>query len=349
VTTYDVHAHCLLPGVRRLVAGAPGLAEENERHAEAMGPASTAYNAQVVADWVPGLSDMDVRLAAMDRMGLDVQVVSPSPSEYHYWADRDAAADIVAAVNEGVAELCARRPERLVGLGSVALQHPDLAADQLRQAVAAQGLAGAIVGTRAGERDVSDPAYEPLWAAAVELGAVLFLHPWGCTLGPRLARSYLFNVVGNPTETTLALSHLIFAGVLDRHPGLRVVAAHGGGYLPTYPGRSDHAHRMRDDARSCAEAPSAYLRRLWFDSIVYDTTGLRHLIERVGADRVVLGTDFPFDMGLDDPVGLLDSVEGLTAGDRAAVAGGNAEALLSATSAASATAGPGEPPAPART
>jgi aminocarboxymuconate-semialdehyde decarboxylase len=349
VTTYDLHAHCLLPAVRALVADAPGLAEENRRQAEAMGPASTAYNAQVLAGWLPGLLDLDVRLAAMDRMRLDVQVVSPSPSEYHYWAGRAAAADIVAAVNEGVAELCARRPGRLVGLGSVALQHPDLAADQLRDAVTAHGLAGAIVGTRAGERDFSDPAYEPLWAAAEELGAVLFVHPWGCTLGPRLARSYLFNIVGNPTETTLALSHVVFGGVLDRHPGLRVVAAHGGGYLPMYPGRSDHAHRMRDDARSCAEPPSAYLRRLWFDSIVYDPTGLRHLIERVGADRVVLGTDFPFDMALDDPVGLLDAVEGLAADDRAAVAGANAAALLSATAAGHATTGPGEPPAPART
>jgi aminocarboxymuconate-semialdehyde decarboxylase len=348
LTTYDLHAHCLLPGVRPLVADAPGLAEENRRHAEAMGAESTAYNATVVADWVPGLADLDVRLAAMDRMRLDVQVVSPSPSEYHYWAGREAAADIVAAVNEGVADLCAHRRDRLVGLGSVALQHPDLAADQLRHAVA-RGLAGAIVGTRAGERDFSDPAYEPLWAAAEESGAVLFLHPWGCTLGPRLARSYLFNVVGNPAETTLALSHLIFGGVLDRHPALRVVAAHGGGYLPTYPGRSDHAHRMRDDARSCAAPPSAYLRRLWFDSIVYDPTGLRHLIERVGADRVVLGSDFPFDMGLDDPVGLLDAVDGLVAEERAAVAGANAEALLSATAAGRATGRPAEPPAPTRT
>ncbi len=349
MTTYDLHAHCLLPGVRPLVADAPGLADENRRHAEAMGPASAAYNGRVVADWVPGLLELDVRLAAMDRMGLDVQVVSPSPSEYHYWAGRGAAADIVAAVNEGVAELCARAPDRLLGLGSVALQHPDLAADQLRHAVATHGLAGAMVGTRAGDRDFSDDAFEPLWAAAEELAAVLFVHPWGCTLGPRLARSYLFNVVGNPTETTLALSHLIFGGVLDRHPGLRVVAAHGGGYLPTYPARSDHAHRMRDDARSCAEPPSTYLRRLWFDSIVHDPTGLRHLIERVGAGRVVLGTDFPFDMGVDDPLGLLDAVEGLGPDDRAAVAGGNAEALLAASAAARATGRPGEPPAPART
>ncbi len=326
--TYDLHAHCTVPAVRPLVANQPAAAEEARRLAAAMGPEALAVNAAVGPGWFPKLVDADDRLAVMDGMGVDVQAVSPSPLDYHYWAEAGRAADIVAGVNEGVAALCARHPDRLVGLGGVALQHPDLAADQLRHAVATLGLAGAVVGTSAGGRDLSDPAYEPLWAAAEETAAVLFLHPWGCTLGERLARAYLFNVVGNPTETTLALSHLIFAGVLDRFPGLRIVAAHGGGYLPFYPGRADHAHRVRADSRGCAERPSAYLRRLWFDSVVYEPGLLGHLIGNVGADRVVLGTDYPFDMGQDDPVGVLDAVDGLSAAERAAVAGGNSAALL---------------------
>lgn len=262
-------------------------------------------------------------------VGVDVQVVSPAPSEYHYWADEARAADIVAATNEGVAALCARHPDRLVGLGSVALQHPALGADQLCHAVGELGLAGAVIGTQAGGADFSAARYAPLWAAAEELGAVLFVHPWGCTLGERLARSYLMNIVGNPIETTVALAHLIFGGVLDRHPGLRVVAAHGGGYLPFSPARADHAWRVvREDSHTSAEPPSAYLRRLWFDSVVHDPRLLGHLIDNVGADRVVLGTDYPFDMGQDDPVGALAEVAALSAEDRAAIAGGNAAALL---------------------
>jgi aminocarboxymuconate-semialdehyde decarboxylase len=264
----------------------------------------------------------------MDRMGVDVQVVSPSPVDYHYWADADLAARIVGTLNEGIAALCARHPDRLVGLGGIALQHPMLAAGQLRHAVGTLGLAGAVIGTHAGGRDFSHPDFEPLWLAAEQTGAVLFVHPWGCTLGERLATAYLFNVVGNPTETALALSHLIFGRVLDRYPGVRIVAAHGGGYLPFYPARADHAYRVRDDSRACAEPPSAYLRRMWFDSVVYEPKMLRHLVDNVGADRVVLGTDYPFDMGQDDPVGVLDAVDGLGAAARAAIAGGNAAALL---------------------
>ncbi|HKE73477.1 MAG TPA: amidohydrolase family protein [Acidimicrobiales bacterium] len=326
--TYDLHAHCTVPAGHALAAGDPGVAAEAARLAAGTGEAAAAANRALGREWLPRLVDADERLAVMDRRGIDVQAVSPSPGDYHYGAGEHVAADIVAAVNEGVAALCARHPDRLVGLGSVALQHPALAADQLRHAVGRLGLAGAVVGTHAGGRDLSDPAFEPLWAAAEETGAVLFLHPWGCTLGERLARAYLFNVVGNPTETALALSHLIFGGVLDRFPGLRVLAAHGGGYLPFYPGRADHAHRVRQDSRTCAEPPSTYLRRLWFDSVVHESRLLGHLVANVGADRVVLGTDYPFDMGQDDPVGMLDAVDGLGAADRAAVAGGNAAALL---------------------
>ena len=135
------------------------------------------------------------------------------------------------------------------------------------------------------------------------------------------------NIVGQPIETTLALSHLIFGGVLDRHPGLRIVAAHGGGYLPTYIGRSDHGWQVRPEARTCQQTPSSYLRKIWFDALVYDQIGLQHLIDRVGADRVVLGTDYPFDMGIDDPLARLAAAR-VSEDDRSAIAGGNALALL---------------------
>jgi aminocarboxymuconate-semialdehyde decarboxylase len=326
--SYDIHAHCVVPEVWALVEGQEGRAADAARQAAGMGPASAALNARLAREWGPLLIDPAARLAAMDRMGLDVQAVSPAPTEYHYWAEPSLAADVCRALNEGVAAHVAAAPDRLVGLGMIALQHPDLAAEQLRAAVRDLGLRGAMISTNVDGTDLSDERLTPVWAAAEELGAVLFLHPWGCTLGERLDRSYLYNVVGNPTETTVALSHLIFGGVLDRHPRLRVCAAHGGGYLPYYPGRSDHAHRAREDSRSCARPPSEYLRDLWFDTVVHDPVTLRHLIDRVGMSQVVLGTDHPFDMGLDDPLGLLDAVPGLTPEERDAVAGTNAERLL---------------------
>jgi len=150
----------------------------------------------------------------------------------------------------------------------------------------------------------------------------------GCSLGARLRQYYLSNVIGNPTETTVALAHLIFGGVFDRHPGLKLCAAHGGGYFPFYTGRFDHGWRVRPEARTCRHPPSEYLKRIWFDSLVYTPQSLEHLIRRAGAGQVMLGTDFPFDMGVDDPLARLDAVAGLSAGERRAILGGNAARLL---------------------
>ncbi|NUS79329.1 MAG: amidohydrolase, partial [Streptomyces sp.] len=262
----------------------------------------------------------------LDAMGVDVQVVGPMPM-HHYWADPDLALDLARTTNEAVAAHCAEAPDRLYGLGTIPLQHPDLAVALLDRAATEHGLYGVSVSTTVDGRELADPVHDPVWHKAEELGAVVFVHPWGCSLGARLATHYLGNTVGQPVETAVALSRLIFTGVLDRFPRLKLVAAHGGGYLPTYIGRSDHAWRVRRDARGCAEPPSAYLRRMWFDALVYTPRALRHLVEEVGADRVVLGTDHPFDMGVDDPVARLDAA-GLSPADRAAVAGGNALDLL---------------------
>lgn len=306
--------------------GSPGLAAELAAEQRAHSPASLAVNRAQLQCLAPKLTDVEARLADLDAMGVDIQVVGPMPM-HHYWADADLAVRLARTVNEAVTAHCAQAPERLYGLGTVPLQHPDLAVALLDKAVTEYGLYGISVSTTVDGRELADPAHDPVWEKAEELGAVVFVHPWGCSLGERLATHYLGNTVGQPVETTVALSHLIFTGVLDRFPRLKLVAAHGGGYLPTYIGRSDHAWHAREDARGCAEPPSAYLRRMWFDALVYTPRALRHLVEEVGADRVVLGTDFPFDMGVDDPVARLDAA-GLPAADRAAVAGGNALDLL---------------------
>ncbi|GAA2557881.1 amidohydrolase family protein [Streptomyces levis] len=326
VPTIDVHAHLLLPEVEEVVAGHPGLAAARALDARRNGPAALAVNGPMVGARVPKLTDAAVRLTAMDAQGVDIQLVSPSPSHYHYWAEPHLAEKVCRLANEGTAAHCAKAPDRLHGLGLVPLQHPDLAVSLLGHALD-QGLRGVEISSHAPGHELSDPAYEPLWSRAEETGALVFLHPFGCTLDERLDQWYLSNTVGQPTENAVALSHLIFSGVLDRHPGLKLIAAHGGGYLPTHIGRSDHAWRARPDARGCEREPSSYLKQLYFDSLVHDPQVLRELLRAVGRERVLLGSDFPFDMGTDDPLGALRAVD-LPATDFHSVRGGNAAALL---------------------
>ena len=344
----DVHAHVLSPSVDALVQDHPGWAAHQELDARRNGPQSLATSRRMVGEAWPRLTQVDVRLREMDRQGVDVQVVSPSPSHYHYWAGSHLAREVFGEANRAVAELVTARPDRLSGLGLVPLQHPQLCVEALDDAVLAHGLVGVEIsshapaptgatpdGQRPGRREgqpaprgveLSDERLEPFWARAAQLGAIIFVHPFGCSLDERLDRFYLSNTVGQPVENAVALSHLIFSGVLDRHPDLRIVAAHGGGYLPTYLGRSDHAWHVRPEAQGCARPPSSYLRQLWFDSLVYTPDALRRLVDAVGAERVLLGSDYPFDMGVTDPVERLDAAA-LTPDQRAAVAGGNAAAL----------------------
>ncbi|MCA3749391.1 MAG: amidohydrolase [Rubrobacter sp.] len=326
--TVDVHAHAVVPEAFEIVAGEPGFEREREADLANFG-AETMKNQRALLEKIGSLlTDPERRLEKMDRQGVDVQLVSPSPAHYHTWAGPDLARRIFRAVNEGIAELCAARPDRLVGLGIAPIQHPDVAEEALVHAVLELGLKGVEITTAAAGRELDDEELEGFWARAEELGALVFVHPWGCTLGERLNRHYLANIVGNPVETTVALSHIIFSGLLDRRPDLRILAAHGGGYLPFYTGRSDHGWRVRPEIHTPENPPSSYLKKLYFDSLVYEPGALADLVRTVGADRVMLGSDYPFDMGVEDPVGHVRAAPGLSPAEREAICGGNAAELL---------------------
>jgi aminocarboxymuconate-semialdehyde decarboxylase len=324
--TVDVHAHLAVPTANDLVAGSAGFAAELAAEQAAHSPASLAENQAQLIRLGPQLTDVATRLAAMDAQGIDVQVVAPMPM-HHYWADRELATKLTRIKNEAVAAHCEAAPDRLLGIGTIPMQHPDLAVAALTEAVQTFGFRGVTVSTDVDGHELADPRHDPVWSRAEELGAMVMIHPWGCSLGSRLASNYLGNTVGQPVETTVALSHLIFSGTLDRFPGLRLCASHGGGYLPTYIGRSDHAWRERPDARGCANLPSSYLRRIWFDSLVYTAPALEFLVAAVGADKVVLGTDYPFDMGVTDPLDRLNATS-LPDETRAKIRAANAWALL---------------------
>jgi aminocarboxymuconate-semialdehyde decarboxylase len=302
--TTDVHAHLLMPALQAEVERrAPELVQEAAAlELRRNGRASMAASGRMIGERIPKLTDLSVRLASMDAQGVDRQWVSASPNHFYPWAPEGLGVWAAMEANRLIAEHVAQAPDRLVGLGLVPLQHPARILECLDDAVLGRGLAGVEISSFAGDVELSDERLDPFWARAAELGCVVFLHPFGCSLDERLDRFYLSNTVGQPAENAVALSHLIFSGVLDRHPNLRLVAAHGGGYLPTSIGRSDRAWRVRPEAKACEHAPSSYLSKIWFDTVVHDALGLRRLVETVGADRVVLGSDFPFDMGLDDPV-----------------------------------------------
>ena len=321
----------MLADVERLVAGRPGLIANQRRELGFLGAASATENNLQMEALLPRLTDAALRLAHMDATSVDAQLVSVSPGQYHYWAGAGLAREVASATNEGVRSHCASSPRRLSGVGTVPLQHPDLAVEMLEHAMSL-GLKGIEVSTYApdpgtgGIIELSDPRLEALWTRASELDALVLVHPFGCTLGARLDRSYLANIVGQPLEHTVALSQLIFGGVLDRHPALRLLATHGGGFLPSYLGRSDHAWHARSDAHTCALPPSSYLGQILVDSLVLDPGELRRLVARMGAERVLLGSDYPFDMGEDDPLATLRAA-GLDPSDFRAVAGGNAVRL----------------------
>lgn len=328
----DLHCHYVHPEAAEMASTLDPVRQEHAYiHANDL---TRDVNRRQMQERAELLSDVDARIAAMDRMGIDIQAVSPSPFQYYYFADPDLGVRLARCVNDGIAALVAARPDRLVGLGTVPLQDSAAALRELNRAVGDLGLKGIQINGNVNGRNLTDPGLglEPFFARAAELGAIVFLHPNGFSDACRLTDHYFNNVIGNPLETTVAASHLIFEGVMERHPDLIVLLAHGGGYLAHYWARMDHAHAAREDCRTIiSEPPSTYLRRMYVDSITFDPRMIRQLLDVHGADRVVLGTDFPYDMGEEDPLGLIDSVPGLTEDERTMITGGTAARLLGLT------------------
>ena len=327
--TVDLHAHLLSPAVESLVAACPQKKGEPELMLRTQGAASVAHNVQkMLPAAFRKMTSLDERLRDMDAMGVGVQVLSPSPNQYYYWAEYELAREIVQVQNEHIAEVCALLPDRFAGLGTIALQHPALAVEQLTHAVKVMGLRGVEISTAVNGLDLADAKFAKFWAKADELGCIVFIHPLGTSLGERVNQFYLANTIGQPLETTIALSNLIFGGVLDRHPAVKIVAAHGGGYLPAYLGRSDHAFKVRPEAGNIQKKPSEYLKQIYFDSLVYSPEQLRALIAQVGASQIVVGTDYAFDMGDYDVHELIESLADLREDEREKILGGNAQRML---------------------
>jgi aminocarboxymuconate-semialdehyde decarboxylase len=325
----DIHCHYLNQAVAAKVAHLdPAQYDPLVEFANAL---TREVNVKQMRDRGPKLSTIEIRLKDMDRMGIDIQAVSPAPNQTYYWSDPDLGAELARMVNDRLAEIVATWPDRFVALGTVPLQNVELAVAELERCVKKLGLRGVEINPSVNGMDLTDPRLnlEAFFARAQALDAVIFMHPIGFTQGARLVDHYFNNVIGNPLETTIAASHLIFDGVLQRNPKLKIVLPHAGGYLAHYWARMDHAYRARADCRTVIKKPpSSYLSKMYFDTISFDPRMLRHMIDRYGPDHVLLGTDYPFDMGEDDPVGLIASVPGLKRAERDMIEGGNAARLL---------------------
>lgn len=323
----DIHCHVSTPALDELVR--PIFRPESEPFTRFLGPASSAYNDTHFAEIIPKLTRPDVRLRDMDAMGVDIQVISVAPPQYYYWTEPDLGRRIARLQNQNIAGIVADHPDRFVGLGTVPLQDMEATLEELDAISAEFGFRGIEICTNVNGTDFDDPRFVPFFQRVSDLDLVVVVHPNGFTEGQRLAAYYLINTVGMPLDSTVFLARTIFAGIYERFPELKVVVAHGGGYLPSYPARYDHAWRTRSDARNgTPHPPSTYLRRMYYDTMLFDPLDLSMLIARYGADHVLLGTDYPYDMGEGDPVGLVCAVEGLSQDQQRAILGGNAARLL---------------------
>jgi aminocarboxymuconate-semialdehyde decarboxylase len=323
----DIHTHSFCPAVEPLVRDLPGyLAVPYKRDMTAESAAVDAAQGPVLRE---RFNTLDRRLADMKQMRVDAQLVAPAPGQQHYYAPPALLQRVSAMQNDHIAALVAQAPGVLAGLGTLPMADTALAVAEARRGVRDLGLGGFQIDSRVNERELSDPSLDPLWDCLAALGVMLVIHPLGFSDGGRLGAFFMVNTVGQPLEETIAFQHLVFGGVLDRHPGLKVLICHGGGYVPSYVGRLDHAWEHRPELRKLIGVPpSVYLGRFYYDTCVFRADLIENLVKLVGADRVLLGSDYPFDMGDPDPLRLLDACIGLSAEQRAAIVGGTARALF---------------------
>lgn len=325
--TIDMHAHVAVPRAGEFANKHVDPTTVPLGHFSA--PEVKAVNAKQEADMKTRIVGYDSRLKDMDAMGLDVQLVLPPPGQCYYTVPLDIAVPAAQMVNDGLAEYAAGKPDRFAAFGSVPLMDGNEAAKELERAVRKLGMKGVQILTNVAGKELSDPSLEPFWKKAEELGALVVIHPNGFTEAKRFERFYFNNVIGNPLETTIALHYLIFDGVLERYPNLKILAVHGGGYLGAYSGRIDHVWGARSDAHGdLPNPPTSYLKKVYVDTVVFTPHQLRALVEVFGVDNILMGTDYPFDMAEFDPIGHVAALDTLDDTAKAKIMGGNGKKLL---------------------
>ena len=270
--------------------------------------------------------DFDERIRIMDRQGVDMHALSLTQPMV-YWADDDLSLKLCIAFNDAVSAAHRAHHERFIGFAVLPFQSPHLALEELERVAKLPGIRGIYMATAVRDRELSDRSFFPVYERIADLGLPIFLHPMMIN-NERLKQYYLINTIGNPTDTAIAASHLIFGGVLDAFPKLEVSLPHAGGTLPILHGRLDQAFKIRPECQSLPQPPSAYLRRFTYDTISYSEEIMDYLVGLVGADRIMMGSDYCFDIAYNDPVAIVDGMKSLDAAQRQQILWGNAARLL---------------------
>ena len=328
VKTVDVHSHVLPREMMEAIRSRP---RDYQMRVEGSGKKEIfirddRHSTPVYAEF----HDAEAKVESMDRKGIDISVISVTPVVFFYWLDADAGLAAARLMNDGIADMVAARPERLRGMATLPMQDPDAAVTELERAVREHGFRSVELGCRVRGELLAEPRFRPVLRRAQELGVVIFTHPYVAgSLPPDLGCYYLGNLAGLPLDTALMAAHLMFSGALDELPDLDIVLAHGGGFLPYQIGRLEHGYNVRKEARAnTSNSPLKLLRRFHFDALTHDVDALRFLVAKVGAGRVTIGTDAPFDMAEEDPLAMINALPGLSARDRDRILGLNALALL---------------------
>jgi aminocarboxymuconate-semialdehyde decarboxylase len=325
--TIDTHTHVLAAETAALltkeVSQVPVTITDIDKDIALLDVGGVAYK-----PFPRGGFDIDRRLADMDATGVDVHLLSATPQTYMYNKDASLAAAAAVIQNDQMAKHIAAHPTRFLGIATLPMQDPKRAADELTRVMTKLGLKGAMIGSNVMGKNLDDPSFEPLWAAANELGAFMFIHPNNVAGADRLKSYYLGNLIGNPLDTTIAAASLYFGGVLDKYPKMTVMLAHGGGFTPYQAARWEHGWRVRPEPhKNIAQEPKNIAKRFFYDTILHSDKTLEMMIDLVGVDHVMLGSDYPYDMAMLDCVAHVRALK-ISDADKDTILGGHAEALL---------------------
>ena len=321
----DFHTHVNMPEVQAWIAK---NAKGPNRPRPRVSRASIAFQKRQDRTVSSRSTDMKARIADMDRAGIDIHVISAHLTHYCYWAPARKGLEVARIFNDRAAEIVAEHPDRFACLATVPLQAPKLAVRELARAIKL-GHRGVVISSRTEDKELGDAGLEPFWAAAAELGLPVYIHPHGFTNTERMQDYYLWNSIAQPLEEAMAMASIIYSGLLDRYPRLKIVMAHGGGFLPYYAGRVDRAFEIRPETRvNIDRKPSAYMRKFYYDTCVYNADMLQFLVAKVGAARILMGSDYPVFLKEPDPVAFVKKVRGLKPEQRRGILGGTAARLL---------------------